>query len=205
MGAGKLTLWCAAANKICLSFTGFHEEQWQPAWGIRTALLGIQSFMGSKGEEHGYGTLNLQPDERQRFAEQCVSANRSRSWRCSVCELSNEELITQVDDNAAAQTSADAVKEEPAKEMPSEPETHTHTEAVALSSTTRTDTVTHTATAVSTSVSTASETQGFNPVSVAGMHAVRVESCRRMLNAIDATMSIIGVLLALLVLNCMII
>lgn len=26
-------------RKICLTFTGFHEEQWLPAWGVRTAIL----------------------------------------------------------------------------------------------------------------------------------------------------------------------
>nr|CDI53343.1 probable UBC6-E2 ubiquitin-conjugating enzyme [Melanopsichium pennsylvanicum 4] len=37
-------------KKICLTFTGFHEEMWQPAWGIRTALLGLQTFMTAKQE-----------------------------------------------------------------------------------------------------------------------------------------------------------
>lgn len=26
-------------REICLSISGFHEETWQPAWGIRTALV----------------------------------------------------------------------------------------------------------------------------------------------------------------------
>ncbi|WFD33708.1 E2 ubiquitin-conjugating enzyme [Malassezia cuniculi] len=43
----------ATDTKICLSFTGFHEDDWQPAWGIRTALLGVHSFMASKNEEKG--------------------------------------------------------------------------------------------------------------------------------------------------------
>jgi ubiquitin-conjugating enzyme E2 J1 len=31
-------------TKICLSYTSFHAEEWQPAWGVRTmlnALTGI--------------------------------------------------------------------------------------------------------------------------------------------------------------------
>jgi ubiquitin-conjugating enzyme E2 J1 len=30
-----LTLW------LIVTVTGFHEESWQPAWGIRTALVGL--------------------------------------------------------------------------------------------------------------------------------------------------------------------
>ncbi|KAF2225812.1 ubiquitin-conjugating enzyme/RWD-like protein, partial [Elsinoe ampelina] len=35
-------------REICLSISGFHEETWQPAWGIRTALLAIRGFMDSE-------------------------------------------------------------------------------------------------------------------------------------------------------------
>lgn len=46
-------------KKICLTFTGFHEEMWQPAWGIRTALLGLQTFMTAKAEAAvGIGSLD---------------------------------------------------------------------------------------------------------------------------------------------------
>jgi len=30
---------------ICLSMSGHHEETWQPAWGIRTALVALRAFM----------------------------------------------------------------------------------------------------------------------------------------------------------------
>ena len=30
-------------REICLSISGHHEESWQPAWGIRTALTAIRS------------------------------------------------------------------------------------------------------------------------------------------------------------------
>lgn len=34
-----------ANREICLSISGHHEETWQPAWGVRTALVALRSFM----------------------------------------------------------------------------------------------------------------------------------------------------------------
>ena len=36
-------------TKICLSISAHHEESWQPAWGIRTMLEAIISFLPSPG------------------------------------------------------------------------------------------------------------------------------------------------------------
>ncbi|PWN28972.1 UBC-like protein, partial [Jaminaea rosea] len=67
-------------KKICLTFTGFHEEMWQPAWGIRTALLGVQAFMAARAEAaQGVGSLDFPKEERESLAEQ------SRRWICAVC------------------------------------------------------------------------------------------------------------------------
>ncbi|KAJ5990399.1 hypothetical protein N7522_010606 [Penicillium canescens] len=52
-------------REICLSISGHHEETWQPAWGVRTALLAIRSeIMGaeSQGQEgvcEGFDELGL--------------------------------------------------------------------------------------------------------------------------------------------------
>ncbi|KMP09123.1 ubiquitin-conjugating enzyme E2 6 [Coccidioides immitis H538.4] len=42
-------------REICLSISGHHDETWQPAWGIRTALTAIRSFMDgdAKGQIGG--------------------------------------------------------------------------------------------------------------------------------------------------------
>eukprot|EP00136_Aspergillus_niger_P006259 XP_001397218.2 ubiquitin conjugating enzyme (UbcF) [Aspergillus niger CBS 513.88] len=42
-------------REICLSISGHHEETWQPAWGIRTALIALRSFMDgdAKGQVGG--------------------------------------------------------------------------------------------------------------------------------------------------------
>ncbi|KZF26550.1 UBC-like protein, partial [Xylona heveae TC161] len=62
-------------REICLSISGHHEELWQPAWGIRTALIAIRSFMDSdpKGQ---VGGLECDDAARRRMA------NESRKWAC---------------------------------------------------------------------------------------------------------------------------
>ena len=63
---------CSWLTQICLTFTGFHEETWQPAWGIRTALLSVQSLMSSK-DEAGVGAVSMPGEDRERLAKQYVN------------------------------------------------------------------------------------------------------------------------------------
>ncbi|KIS66219.1 putative E2 ubiquitin-conjugating enzyme [Mycosarcoma maydis] len=80
-------------KKICLTFTGFHEEMWQPAWGIRTALLGLQTFMTAKAEAAvGIGSLDYPVEARKRMASE------SRRWRCDICEKSTLEMLPDADE-----------------------------------------------------------------------------------------------------------
>ncbi len=74
-------------REICLSISGHHEETWQPAWGIRTALWALRAFMegGAKGQ---LGGMEMGEAERKRLAEE------SRGWRCTACGgKSNEEIL----------------------------------------------------------------------------------------------------------------
>ncbi|RKP09708.1 ubiquitin-conjugating enzyme/RWD-like protein, partial [Thamnocephalis sphaerospora] len=66
-------------KKICLSITGYHPEYWQPAWGVRTAMLALISFLPTQGES-AIGALDYTDDERR------VLARRSVGWRCSACQ-----------------------------------------------------------------------------------------------------------------------
>jgi len=60
--------------------TNFHQEEWQPAWGIRTVLLGIISLMPASPEDGaGIGSLHWDADERRRLAHQYASRSRSQS------------------------------------------------------------------------------------------------------------------------------
>lgn len=66
-------------REICLSISGFHEETWQPAWGVRTALVALRGFMGEEGTAGQVGGLESTKEVRERLAKQ------SRSWSCPSC------------------------------------------------------------------------------------------------------------------------
>ncbi|KAH9967885.1 ubiquitin-conjugating enzyme/RWD-like protein [Russula dissimulans] len=75
-------------TKICISFTNYHEELWQPAWGVRTAIIGLQGFFPLKGQAAmGVGALEVPSGERKRLA------TLSRDWICTRCNRSNLECL----------------------------------------------------------------------------------------------------------------
>lgn len=80
-------------REICLSISGHHEETWQPAWGIRTALVAIRSFMDSDARGQ-VGGMEAGEEVRRRLA------GRSGEWRCGVCAKTNEEILREVEDAA---------------------------------------------------------------------------------------------------------
>ncbi|KAG7127855.1 Ubiquitin-conjugating enzyme E2 J1 like protein [Verticillium longisporum] len=90
-------------REICLSISGHHEETWQPAWGVRTALVALRSFMETdpKGQ---LGGLESTDAVRQRHAL------ASRSFKCPACGKSNEEIMAESKNaaDAAASTSSQA-------------------------------------------------------------------------------------------------
>ncbi|KAJ7632418.1 UBC-like protein [Roridomyces roridus] len=75
-------------TKICISFTSYHEELWQPAWGVRTAIIGLQGFFPLKGKAAvGVGAIEFPTAERKRLAA------LSRSWTCPHCCERNDVLL----------------------------------------------------------------------------------------------------------------
>lgn len=73
-------------REICLSISGHHEESWQPAWGIRTALVAIRSFMDADAKGQ-VGGLDVSDEVRREYAR------LSREWVCEVCGESNEQVM----------------------------------------------------------------------------------------------------------------
>lgn len=65
-------------TKICLSFTAFHEELWQPAWGIRLILEALISFLPTPADG-AIGALDWSKEERKRLAEKSVD------FHCRLC------------------------------------------------------------------------------------------------------------------------
>jgi len=90
-------------TKICLSITGYHPEFWQPAWGVRTALLALISFLPTKGEG-AIGALDWTDAERQRLARS------SGAWRCQACEQTLDEILPG-DGSEEAASERDAVED----------------------------------------------------------------------------------------------
>lgn len=64
-------------TKVCLSFSAFHPELWQPAWGIRLILEALISFLPTPGDG-AIGALDYKPEERRRLAK------KSQSFVCPV-------------------------------------------------------------------------------------------------------------------------
>ncbi|KAF2718918.1 hypothetical protein K431DRAFT_296516 [Polychaeton citri CBS 116435] len=78
-------------REICLSISGHHEETWQPAWGIRTALVAIRSFMDTDAKGQ-LGGMDANEEVRKRFAGQ------SQGWRCPVCMRINGHIMREQDE-----------------------------------------------------------------------------------------------------------
>ncbi|KEF55803.1 ubiquitin-conjugating enzyme E2 J1 [Exophiala aquamarina CBS 119918] len=76
-------------REICLSISGFHEETWMPAWGVRTALTALRSFMAEQGTAGQVGGLEASKEVRSRLAKE------SRTWRCDACKKTNETIMRE--------------------------------------------------------------------------------------------------------------
>jgi ubiquitin-conjugating enzyme E2 J1 len=99
-------------TKICISFTNYHEELWQPAWGVRTAIIGLQGFFPLKGQAAvGVGSIEYPATERKRLAA------LSREWTCPHCKQTNLELLP----DPPAPTATDRTVGESSKERSNPP------------------------------------------------------------------------------------
>jgi ubiquitin-conjugating enzyme E2 J1 len=65
-------------TKVCLSFSAFHPELWQPAWGIRLILEALISFLPTPADG-AIGALDWTKEERVKLAKESVK------FRCPVC------------------------------------------------------------------------------------------------------------------------
>lgn len=74
-------------REICLSISGHHEETWQPAWGVRTALLAIRSEIMSAESKGQVGGMESSDELRREYARLSVE------WTCRECGESNGEIM----------------------------------------------------------------------------------------------------------------
>jgi ubiquitin-conjugating enzyme E2 J1 len=97
-------------REICLSISGFHEESWQPAWGIRTALLALRGHMDVEARGQ-VGGLDADVETRKQLAA------RSGAFVCSSCGKSNNAIIEEKEKEFAEL--GDGAKK-PEEEVPAE-------------------------------------------------------------------------------------
>ena len=71
-----------------MSITSFHQETWRPAWGLRTALIALISFMTTNGEG-AIGALDYDEETR------AVYAKRSKYWVCGICGCQNATCLPE--------------------------------------------------------------------------------------------------------------
>ncbi|CAM1508522.1 Fc.00g053700.m01.CDS01 [Cosmosporella sp. VM-42] len=95
-----------ANREICLSISGHHEETWQPAWGVRTALVALRSFMetNAQGQLGGVETTDA---VRKRLAAE------SSSFKCQMCGKTNAEIIKECEELAQGAESSSKEVEVP--------------------------------------------------------------------------------------------
>jgi ubiquitin-conjugating enzyme E2 J1 len=79
----------AVNTEICLSFSAFHPESWQPAWGIRLILEALISFLPTP-TDGAIGALNWSSSERRRLA------TKSKDFVCPCCGKISD-VITRLD------------------------------------------------------------------------------------------------------------
>lgn len=68
-------------TKLCLSFSAYHPELWQPAWGIRLILEALISFLPTKGDG-AIGALEWTSNERKRLAKKSWEYNSPVYGNC---------------------------------------------------------------------------------------------------------------------------
>ncbi|KAI5461060.1 ubiquitin-conjugating enzyme/RWD-like protein [Mariannaea sp. PMI_226] len=98
-----------ANREICLSISGHHEETWQPAWGVRTALVALRSFMetDARGQLGGLETTDV---VRKRLASE------SSGFKCATCGKTNAEIMKECEERTK-ESSAAAQEVEIPKEL----------------------------------------------------------------------------------------
>lgn len=61
-------------ERVCVSFSDYHPELWNPSWGIESVLVGLQSFMQEECPE-GVGSTTASTETRQKLAQESHEFN----------------------------------------------------------------------------------------------------------------------------------
>ena len=69
-------------RKLCLSFTDFHPESWNPMWSVSTILAGLVSFFSEESVTHG--SMRATPSQRKNFAKKSAMVNLRNKLFCTL-------------------------------------------------------------------------------------------------------------------------
>jgi ubiquitin-conjugating enzyme E2 J1 len=83
-------------TKVCLSFSAYHPELWQPAWGIRLILEALISFLPTPADG-AVGALDWSSLERKRLAAKSVH------YLCPTCGKA-ADLLPKIDESKKSST-----------------------------------------------------------------------------------------------------
>ena len=64
-------------TRICLTITSYHNEEWTPAWTLRTMMEAANAYFIDEGD--GIASIRCSSEQRKEFAE------KSRNYECSHC------------------------------------------------------------------------------------------------------------------------
>ena len=74
-------------EQICMSYSNFHPELWNPLWGVSTIIIGTISFMNT--DEITYGGVASSPEQKKIYAHESVPFNlRNKAF----CDLFKDKL-----------------------------------------------------------------------------------------------------------------
>lgn len=62
-------------NKICLSNSTYHSNEWTPEWNIKAMLVGMMSIWVDE-KERGVGHICYDDSERRRYASESIEYNK---------------------------------------------------------------------------------------------------------------------------------
>lgn len=64
-------------TRLCMSFSDYHPESWNPAWPIKSIILGIQSFMMDPTDPTTVGGIKSSKSKKIELAKKSIIFNAS--------------------------------------------------------------------------------------------------------------------------------
>jgi len=94
-------------TKICLSFTSFHPESWNPSWSMQNMLLGLISFMYENSPTTG--GLSTGGSKKRSLARESISFNLRTTECSSIFSLALDRLGLDISSLSSTPSTSKAV------------------------------------------------------------------------------------------------